>query len=333
MIWNIIIMRMGKRLFTAALLFAAASAAATAQELYGGQALGRPQYELPGAMQGVKTPNFLRDSLTFVRRMKDSLWMAPVVRQWSMPARMPVEATQLGRMSAVVQAGGGLPLTYYPYSSDYRTGGVITSWRGGAMFGSGAHVSMPGLMSVQNATLGVTQTFGNLIMTATVSADRSSLWSTGPGMGRGGGGMRTLTRGTYYTFGGAMTYRFNDNISATVFGRYSTNRSFYSMGAMPYLGTSGYGGFLTFMGETVGMDLGVERYYDTFAQRWVTSPIVTPKIRFSEKFVLELPVGPLVKDLIDNAVHNNKRRSGPMIMPEGLPSVAPIPFGPPEMPR
>lgn len=120
-------MRMGKRLFTAALLFAAASVAATAQELYGGQALGRPQYELPGTMQGVKTPDFLRDSLTFVRRMKDSLWMAPVVRQWSMPARMPVEATQLGRMSAVVQAGGGLPLTYYPYSSDYRTGGVITS--------------------------------------------------------------------------------------------------------------------------------------------------------------------------------------------------------------
>ncbi len=87
------------------------------------------------------------------------------------------------------------------------------------------------------------------------------------------------------------------------------------------------------MGETVGMDLGVERYYDTFARRWVTSPIITPKVRFSEKFTLELPVGPLVKEMIDNAVFNRKERSGPMIMPEGLPSVGEIPFGTPEMPK
>ena len=133
--------------------------------------------------------------------------------------------------------------------------------------------------------------------------------------------------------GAVAQYRFNDQWSATVFGRYSSNHGFYSMAAFPYMGTSGYGGFVTFMGETVGMDLGVERYYDTFARRWVTSPIITPKVRFSEKFTLELPVGPLVKEMIDNAVFNRKERSGPMIMPEGLPSVGEIPFGTPEMPK
>ena len=81
------------------------------------------------------------------------------------------------------------------------------------------------------------------------------------------------------------------------------------------------------------MDLGVERYYDTFARRWVTSPIITPKIKFSEKFTLELPVGSLVKELIDNAVFNRKERSGPIIMPEGMPSVGKIPFGTPEIPK
>lgn len=331
--WNIIIMRMGKRLFTAALLFAAASVAATAQELYGGQALGRPQYELPGTMQGVKTPDFLRDSLTFVRRMKDSLWMAPVVRQWSMPARMPVEATQLGRMSAVVQAGGGLPLTYYPYSSDYRTGGVVAAWNGGVLFGSGSLTSMPALMSMQSATLGAVQNAGNFTFTASVSADRAAVWRTAGAYPAAAGGMSTLTGGTYYTFAGSMTYRFSDNVSATVFGRYSTNRSFYSMASMPYLGASGYGGYLTFMGETVGMDVGVERYYDTFARRWVTSPIITPKVRFSDKFTLAVPVGPLVRDLLEDAIYGKKQRGGPIIMPEGLPSVGEVPFGPPEMPH
>lgn len=326
-------MRTKNKFLTIALLLAVSSTAAEAQELYGGQSLGQPRYGLPVPMSGVKTPELLRDSLAFVRRMKDSLWIAPAVRPWSVPQGVNAVAMSVGRMSTVVPAGGGQPLTHYPYASDYRTGGVITSWRGGALIGSGAHVSMPGLMSVQNATLGVTQTFGNLTMTATVAADRSNVWRTESTMFGRGGGPRTLARGTYYTFGGAMTYRFNDNISATVFGRYSTNSTFYSMGSMPYLGTSGYGGFLTFMGEKVGMDLGVERYYDSFARRWVTSPIVTPKIKFSEKFTLELPVGPLVKELIDNAVHNNKRRSGPMIMPEGLPSVGDIPFGAPEMPH
>lgn len=85
------------------------------------------------------------------------------------------------------------------------------------------------------------------------------------------------------------------------------------------------------MGETFGMDVGVERYYDSFAGRWVTSPIITPKIKFSEKFTLELPVGWLVKEVLDEAVFKNNKKQGPMIMPEFTPMPGPIPFGPPEI--
>ena len=77
----------------------------------------------------------------------------------------------------------------------------------------------------------------------------------------------------------------------------------------------------------------VERYYDTFARRWVTSPIITPKVKVSEKFTIELPVGWMVKEMIDNAVHNNKRRGGPTIMPPNMPTPGEIPFGTPEMPK
>lgn len=210
------------------------------------------------------------------------------------------------------------PLAHDPYAYDSGSSGVIGFWRNGMAVGSGSRVTMPGLMSRQSASLTAVQDVGNFTFTGSLSADRYTLW-----------------QGRAATFGvsGAMTYHFNENISATVFGRYYTNQSFYSMAAMPYIGTKGYGGYFTFMGETLGMDLGVERRYDAFARRWVTSPIITPKIKFSEKFTLDLPVGWLVKEVLDEKVFKNKRDSGPMIMPEVGPMPGPIPFGTPEMPR
>lgn len=297
---------------------AACTAAAVAQEVGGGFSIVEPHYGLAPVTLGAPSPEALRDSLAFTAHAKRFLPAAKMLPRWRSADSIAAPSfgyRSLGRIapaSAVPQFGRN------PYAFDFRQGGVISSWGSGAVVGSSFRHTMPALMSRQGASVGVVQNVGNLTLTGGVSADRYMLW-------RG-------TR-TYFGVSGSATYRFNDNWSATVFGRYTNNRAFYSMAAMPYMGTSGYGGFVTFMGETVGMDLGVERYYDTFARRWVTQPIVTPKVRISEKFTIELPVGPLVKDLIDNAVHNNKKRSGPMIMPQGVPSVGEIPFGTPEIPR
>ena len=175
-----------------------------------------------------------------------------------------------------------------------------------------------GLLSRRDASLGVVQGFGALTVSAGLSADRYMLW-----------------RGTRTTFGlgGSLSYRFTDNLSATLFGRYVGGGSFVSPASLPYVGASGYGGYVTLTGGALGVDLGVESYYDAFARRWVTSPIVTPKVKVSEKFTIELPVGWMVKEMIDNAVNNNRRRGGPMIMPDNVPAPGRIPFGAPEMPR
>lgn len=206
--------------------------------------------------------------------------------------------------------------TASPYAYDFNRSGVVTSWKNGFLMGYGSRTTMPVLMSNQNVSFSAVQNVGNFTFTGGVSADRYFMWRN--------------TR-TMFGFNGSVTYNFSDNVSATVFGRYYTGQSYYTMGAMPYMGSSGYGGFFSFMGNTFGMDVGVERYYDSFAGRWVTSPIITPKIKFSEKFTLALPVGGLVKELFDDYVFKNNKNQAPIIMPETTPMPGPIPFGPPEI--
>lgn len=206
--------------------------------------------------------------------------------------------------------------TASPYAYDFNRSGVVTSWKNGFLMGYGSRTTMPVMMSNQNVSFSAVQNVGNFTFTGGVSADRYFMWRN--------------TR-TMFGFNGSVTYNFSDNVSATVFGRYYTGQSYYTMGAMPYMGSSGYGGFFSFMGNTFGMDVGVERYYDSFAGRWITSPIITPKIKFSEKFTLALPVGGLVKELFDDYVLKNNKKQGPIIMPEATPMPGPIPFGPPEI--
>lgn len=206
--------------------------------------------------------------------------------------------------------------TASPYAYDFNRSGVVTSWKNGFLMGYGSRTTMPVMMSNQNVSFSAVQNVGNFTFTGGVSADRYFMWRN--------------TR-TMFGFNGSVKYNFSDNVSATVFGRYYTGQSYYTMGAMPYMGSSGYGGFFSFMGNTFGMDVGVERYYDSFAGRWITSPIITPKIKFSEKFTLALPVGGLVKELFDDYVFKNNKNQGPIIMPEATPMPGPIPFGPPEI--
>lgn len=206
--------------------------------------------------------------------------------------------------------------TASPYAYDFNRSGVVTSWKNGFLMGYGSRTTMPVMMSNQNVSFSAVQNVGNFTFTGGVSADRYFMWRN--------------TR-TMFGFNGSVKYNFSDNVSATVFGRYYTGQSYYTMGAMPYMGSSGYGGFFSFMGNTFGMDVGVERYYDSFAGRWVTSPIITPKIKFSEKFTLALPVGGLVKELFDDYVFKNNKNQAPIIMPETTPMPGPIPFGPPEI--
>lgn len=195
----------------------------------------------------------------------------------------------------------------YPLADDFSRSGNMASWNGGFLTGAASHTTMPWLLSKHGISLEVVQTAGRFTFSTGLSASRFYLGGRGTGNGPGlpllngvgfgfGGGVKDL-----YGIGGSVSYTFNDNLSATVFGQYY-NSFYHSMAAMPYIGTSSYGGYMTWTGGRAEIDLGAERRYDPFSRSWYVSPIVTPKIKINNKVKFGFPVGELVRTILERTV-------------------------------
>lgn len=188
-----------------------------------------------------------------------------------------------------------------PHQYDYSNAGTIAEYGNLRFYGSSNHTEYTNMMVTQGASLGASETFGAFTLSANLSANRYF----------------TNAITTQYGIGGQLSYQFNSNLSATMFGQYFNRNPYFSMASYPFVQASRYGGFFSIDSKRVGLDLGVQRYYDAFRQMWVISPIVTPKIHFSTKFTMELPVGELLKDVAERAIFG-KRSRGPIIMPPGM---------------
>lgn len=53
------------------------------------------------------------------------------------------------------------------------------------------------------------------------------------------------------------------------------------------------------------MNLGVQRCYNTFEHRMETVPIISLAFKISNKVTIELPLGNLVKHVVENVVMKN----------------------------
>lgn len=128
---------------------------------------------------------------------------------------------------------------------------------------------------------------------------------------------RYETRNVTTQFGvnGFLEYNISPQWSVALFGSIYNNNPYFSMATYPFVETSSYGGWIRYQGERWGMKLGTRRYYDAFQHQWKMEPIVTPSVKLGKKFVLELPVGPLVQKSVEKLLNVN-RGNGPIIMPE-----------------
>ena len=149
----------------------------------------------------------------------------------------------------------------------------------------GTYRSYIGLMDVQSVSGNMQYSFGAINMQGALIANRYH-----------------YHRGiiSQYGISGQIVYSFNPNLSATIFGTYYNTNPFISMAAFPFVPTTSYGGYMTVGNNSFYMNLGVERRYNTFERKMETVPIISPAFKISNKVTVELPLGDLVKHVVED---------------------------------
>ena len=184
------------------------------------------------------------------------------------------------------------------FRGDYSTDGILKQFEHGALFGSGAQTTLPGIGRFNDASLGYQHVFNEkLAMQFSFNAMKIN--------------MARIT-GQAFSASGALFYHPSDRVTFKVFGSYDIGNS-YGMS------TNVYGASMSVdMSERFGVEMGVQRYYDGMRGRWETVPIVAPYYNF-DKFTLGLDVGGLLYEILRTAVFDRRDAgSGPTIAPPRL---------------
>lgn len=198
-----------------------------------------------------------------------------------------------------------------PAAYDFSEAGAVTAWDTGYAFGSSSRTTMPGLLTQQNAEIGLTQTFGRLTVTAGLSADRYQLW-------------RSVR--TQFGVNGRISYQIDERLSFNVFGAYYDNTPYVSPATLPYFSTSNFGATLDMLfSDRFGLEAGAQSVYDPYARRWMAVPVVSPYVRLNNGRKIGVDVGYFIGEIIDNAFNGGRyyNQHNPTIGPP-VPPMPPV---------
>lgn len=212
-----------------------------------------------------------------------------------------------------------------PYSRDWSSSGVIARLGGGYLTGAGSRTTYPGMGNMANATVAFMMPMGDrMTVTAGVTGSKyhfdRNVWND------------------YGVFGNA-SFKLNDRLSLNAFGQYFFNQRFHSVAAMPFLGSSSYGGTLGWKAsDKFSLDVGARRIYDPYTGQWRTLPVVQPTLNLLGA-PISLDVGPLIYQVLNNLFGNDKdsrdwgdpryrpvNAPGATAMPSGFNPYSPVPI-------
>ena len=194
--------------------------------------------------------------------------------------------------------GSSLPRFSYdtnPYGRDWSSGGIITRAGPGYLTGSGSHTTYPGMGNMASASVAYSLPLGeHFLVSAGVTGSKyhfdRAAWND------------------YGVFGNA-SFRLNDRLSLNAFGQYYVNQRFHSVAAMPFLGSSSYGGTLGWKaGDNFTLNVGARRIYDPYTGRWRTLPIVQPSFNLLGA-PISFDAGPLIYQVLDYMLGSGKKSS------------------------
>jgi len=172
-----------------------------------------------------------------------------------------------------------------PYGRDWSSGGVITRLGSGYLTGAGAHTTYPGMGNTASASVAFTMPMGErFLFTAGLTGSKYHFDRT--------------AWNDYGVFGNA-SFRLNDRLSLNAFGQYYVNQQFHSVAAMPFLGSSSYGGTLGWKAsDNFSLDVGARRIYDPYTRTWRTLPVVQPTLNIFGA-PISFDAGPLIYQVLD----------------------------------
>lgn len=163
--------------------------------------------------------------------------------------------------------------------------GILGTWHDLNFTASGSYFEHPFLISSNGASFGISGNVGHLYYNAAVSSDIYKPMET-PSF-------------VQFGFSGIARYQFTSNLSVSAFAQLYNMNPAFSAAAYPFVNTSRFGGYVTYMGDKAGIDVGVQRYFDPMRGGWQTAPIVTPKFKIGDNVTISLPVGGLIKNAVD----------------------------------
>ena len=180
-----------------------------------------------------------------------------------------------------------------PYGRDWSSSGVITRLGSGYLTGAGSHTTYPGMGNTASASVAYTMPIGDRFMvTAGLTGSKyhfdNAAWND------------------YGLFGNA-SFRLNDRFSLNAFGQHYDNQQFHSVAAMPFLGSSSYGGTLGWhASDNFSLDVGARRIYDPYTGQWRTLPVVQPTINLFGA-PISFDAGPLIYQVLDYMLGGGKK--------------------------
>lgn len=175
------------------------------------------------------------------------------------------------------------------FRGDYSTDGALWQFPRGEIYGSGGQTSVPGIGRFNDAALMYRQVLSrNLSFQLALDAMKIN--------------MSHIT-GQAFNASGAFSYHLSEGVAFHLFGSYAIGNT-YGMTTHRYGATVSAD-----MSGRFGMEVGVQRYYNSLRGRWETVPVAIPYYKF-DKFKLGLDVGGLLYEVLRNAVFRDKMNLG-----------------------
>lgn len=177
----------------------------------------------------------------------------------------------------------------------------ISSWRNGYIYAAGGIQTMPGLMAINSGSLNVEHNFGNLNVNVYGVATKYGYFN----------GLQTS-----YGFGGSLTYKFSEKVSATVFGEYHTGVRIYNPAMAGYVNIPRFGGYIDYsFSDRFGVEVGAQGYRSMLTQRIEAQPIVKPYFKLSNNSKIGIDVGGILYQIINSRRSNYNQPHNPTIGP------------------